>query len=219
MTPIRSQQRVSTQRKILQTARKLFLASSFDSVGVREIAAEAGVATGTVIAAFGSKVDLLHTIVIEDLDEQLVLMKAAAESADRAFDRIFRLCEACITHQSGRIAIVRASMADSWLRSDVAENKIRKAIKPMYQVVADELLRGIERGEIRADLNIKLGANLILESLLNTYRLPLYEDVPNTDLGKMMFARLDIIMRGYSNPHSQLRDDHLVVQNEKELTP
>jgi AcrR family transcriptional regulator len=218
MTPIRSQQRVTTQRKILQTARKLFLASSFDSVGVREIAAEAGVATGTVIAAFGSKVDLLHAIVIEDLDEQLVLMKLAAASADRAFDRICKLCKACINHQSGKIAIVRASMADSWLRSDVAENKIRKAIKPMHQVVVDELLRGIERGEIRADLNVKLGANLILESLLNTYRLPLYEDVPHDDLGKMMFARLDIIMRGYSNSHSQLRDACLVVQNEKELT-
>jgi AcrR family transcriptional regulator len=217
MTPIRSQQRVTTQRKILQIARKLFLASSFDSVGVREIAAEAGVATGTVIAAFGSKVDLLHAIVIEDLNEQLVLMKLAAASSDRAFDRILKLCEACIAHQSNRLAIVRASMADSWLRSDEAENKVRKAIKPLHQVVVDELQRGIERDEIRPDLNVKLGANLIIESLLNTYRLPLYDDVANGDLGKMLRERLDIIMRGYANASGQSNDHVFVVDSRKEF--
>jgi AcrR family transcriptional regulator len=217
MTSIRTQQRETTQRKILQTARKLFLASSFDSVGVREIAAEAGVATGTVIAAFGSKVDLLHAIVIEDLNEQLVLMKVAAASFDQTFDRILKLCEACIAHQSNRLAIVRASMADSWLRSDEAENKIRKAIKPLHQVVVDELLRGIERGEIRADLHVKLGANLILESLLNTYRLPLYDDVANADLGKMLRERLDILMRGYAKASGQSNDNLLVVESRKEF--
>jgi AcrR family transcriptional regulator len=198
MSTIRSQQRATTQRLILTTARRLFLAGTFDSVGVREIAVEAGVATGTVIAAFGSKVDLLHAIVVEDMMEQLVLMKQATLAADTAFDRIINMCVACITYQSNRGAIVRASMADSWIRSDEAENKIRKAIKPMHQLILNELQRGISRGEIREDLDLKLGGLLILETLVNTYRIPLYDDLSDQDIAATLRARLNIILRGFT---------------------
>jgi AcrR family transcriptional regulator len=198
MSTIRSQQRASTQRNILVTARRLFLAASFESVGVREIAAEAGVATGTVFAAFGSKVDLLHAIVIEDMNEQLTLMKAAIVPTDTSFERIANICMACVVYQSNRIATVRAAMADAWTRSDEAESKIRRATKPLYQMVVDELKRGISRGEIRGDLDVKLGAIVILETLINTYRVPLYDDATPADLGVILRARLDTILRGYA---------------------
>jgi AcrR family transcriptional regulator len=199
MSTIRAQQRASTQRNILLTARRLFLASSFEAVGVREIAAEAGVATGTVIAAFGSKVDLLHAIVIEDMNEQLTLMKAAIVPTETSFERIANICLACVVYQSNRIATVRAAMADAWTRTDEAENKIRKATKPLYQMVVDEVVRGISRGEIRGDLDVRLASLLILEILINTYRLPMYEDAKPEDLGRLLHARLDILLRGFAS--------------------
>jgi AcrR family transcriptional regulator len=197
MTNIRSQQRASTQRTILATARRLFLKGSFEGVGVREIAAEAGVATGTVIAAFGSKVDLLHAIVIEDMTEQLGLMRDAVLTAETAFDRIMNMCVACINYQANRVAVVRASMADSWTRSDESENKIRKATRPMHQLVMSELQRGVARGEIRADLNLKLGGLIILETLVNTYRIPLYDELTTQNIGEALRQRLEIVLRGY----------------------
>jgi TetR/AcrR family transcriptional regulator, cholesterol catabolism regulator len=197
MANIRAQQRATTQRKIIITARRLFLAGSFEAVGVREIAAEAGVATGTVIAAFGSKVDLLHAIVIEDMAEQLKLMIAASKTGDTVFERICNICIACIGYQTNRIAVIRASMADAWTRSDDAESKIRKATRPMVQVVIDELDRGIKRGEIRPELDVKLGALLIMETLVNTYRIPMYDDIDASELGKLLHARLNIILCGY----------------------
>lgn len=200
MSMIRAKQRASTQRSILTTARRLFLAGTFDSVGVREIAAEAGVATGTVIAAFGSKVDLLHAIVIEDMAEQLCLMEAAAKTAESAVERITRLCDACITYQSSRAALVRAAMADTWTRSDEAESKIRAAFRPMRQLVYSELQRGVSRGEVRPDLDIKLGALLVLETLVNTYRVPLYTDLAVPELVNVLHRRLDIVMFGFFVP-------------------
>jgi AcrR family transcriptional regulator len=198
MSNIRSQQRASTQRNIMMTARRLFLAASYESVGVREIAAEAGVATGTVIAAFGSKVDLLHAIVIEDMAEQLKLMTEAVQIGETVFDRICNACAACIGYQTNRIEVVRASMADAWTRSDEAENKIRKATRPMIQVIIDELERGVSRGQVRPDLDVKLGALLVMETLVNTYRVPMYDDVPPQELGRLLRARLGIILQGYA---------------------
>ena len=146
MTGVRTQQRLSTQKTILETARRLFLAASYSTVGVREIAAEANVATGTVIAAFGSKVDLLHEIVVEDIAQQLELMKASVNESENTYQRICNICLAGTVFQTSRREILRASMADAWIRSDRAENKIRRAMRPLHQFVVQELERGIARG-------------------------------------------------------------------------
>jgi AcrR family transcriptional regulator len=196
MTRLRSQQRLATQKAILATARKLFHHTSFNAVGVRDIAAEAGVATGTVISAFGSKVDLLHEIVVEDLQQQFELMKTAVANGETTHQRLINLCLVCIDFQASRIEIVRASMADAWTRSDVAENRIRTAIRPVHKLIVQELERGVTRGEVRADLDLKLGATLILETLINTYRLPLYDEKPFSELGTILRQRLEVILWG-----------------------
>jgi AcrR family transcriptional regulator len=202
MTGLRAQQRQATQKAILSTARKLFHAATYDSVGVREIAAEAGVATGTVIAAFGSKVDLLHEIIIEDIEQQFDLMQQAVIGIDKTKQRLSQICLACLSFQYARIEIVRATMADAWTRSDNAENKIRKAMRPAYKFIIQEFERGIGRGDIRADLNLKLAATLVLESVINIYRVPLYDDTQLDALVDLMGERLDILLYGFGVPQT-----------------
>jgi AcrR family transcriptional regulator len=195
MTGIRSLQRVATRDRILATARQLFLNATFEQVGVREIAAEAGVATGTVIAAFGSKGDLLNAIIVEDLQVQLPLMEAAAARHDQTASRILALCMACVAYQSGQIAIVRASMADAWTRSDEAENRVRAAVKPILAYIIIELQRGIARGEVKGDTNLKLAAQMIFETVVNSYRIPIYGDVDVKNLGLILKERLTLLLR------------------------
>ena len=195
MTSTRTNQRFVTRDRILTTARHLFRNASFAQVGVREIAAESGVATGTVIAAFGSKGDLLTTIILEDLQRQLVLMQAAVLTADSTPDRIVALCQACLTYQSAQLSIVRASMADSWTHSDETENCVRTAVKPLLMFVVKELERGTQRCEIRPDINLKLTAHMIFDSVISHYRQMIYGDVTGTNLKNMLQERLKFIMR------------------------
>lgn len=195
MTGIRSQQRVATRERILATARQLFLNATFEQVGVREIAAEAGVATGTVIAAFGSKGDLLNAIVVEDLKIQLPLMLRAAEQHDSTFARIVAICRACVTYQTSQLAIVRASMADAWTRSDEAENRVRAAVKPIHLFLVSQLERGVARGEVLTNTNLKLSAIMIFETVINSYRIPIYADSSKNDLGQIVTERLDLLLQ------------------------
>jgi AcrR family transcriptional regulator len=190
---IRSQQRLITRERILLTARRLFLSASFEQVGVREIAAEAGVATGTVIAAFGSKVDLLNAIVVEDLQVQLPLMKAAALCHDTTFERVSALCGASVAYQGNYLAIVRASMADAWTRTNAAESRVRAAVKPLILFLIQELERGVARGEVRPATNLKLAAQMIFETVLNSYRIPIYRDESKCDLGPIVNERLSLL--------------------------
>jgi AcrR family transcriptional regulator len=202
MTGIRSQQRVATRERILATARQLFLKATFEQVGVREIAAEAGVATGTVIAAFGSKGDLLNAIVVEDLQVQLPLMQCAAEKFDGTFERILAICNACFAYHTYQLAIVRASMADAWTRSDEAENRVREAVKPIIAFLVKELERGIARGEVRVGTNLKLASTMILETVLNSYRIPLYGDSTMSDLGAVIEKRLSLLLHAVCIPEN-----------------
>lgn len=200
MTGIRTQQRVATRERILATARKLFLSASFEQVGVREIAAEAGVATGTVIAAFGSKGDLLNAIVVEDMERQLPLMKAAVLSRETTFERITVLCGACVAYQTNQLAIVRASMADAWTRTDEAEGRVREAIKPLMLVLIRELERGVKRGEVRIGTNLKLAAQMIFETVLYSYRIPIYEEDRLRDLMPIVNDRLALLFSALGVP-------------------
>ena len=195
MTSLRTQQRGVTRDRILSTARHLFRNASFDQVGVREIAAESGVATGTVIAAFGSKGDLLTTIVVEDLQQQLVLMQEAVLLVDTITDRIDALCQACLTYQITQMSIVRASMANSWIHSDETENNIRAAIKPVLAFVVKELERGIARSELRDDVNLKLTAQMVFDTVLNSYRLLIYGDCSAQELGVVLRERIQFLLR------------------------
>jgi AcrR family transcriptional regulator len=204
MSGSRSQQRVVTRERILATARQLFLNASFDQVGVRDIAAEAGVATGTVIAAYGSKGDLLNAIMVQDLQRQLPLMKAAAAGFETTFDRMSALCGACVVYQTNQLAIVRACMADAWTRSDAAENRVRDAIKPLIAVLVEELERGVARREISDGANLKLAALMIFETVLYSYRIPLYSDQSRRDLEPIVNERLRFLFAAIGGPaHAQ----------------
>ena len=194
MTGIRAHQRAATRERILITARHLFLNSTFEHVGVREIAAESGVATGTVIAAFGSKGDLLNAIVVEDLQLQLSLIEKAVDGLELAADRINALCMTCVTYQANQIAIVRASMADAWTRTDEAENRVRAATKPIIMFVIKELERGMARGEVRHGTNLKLVAQMLFETVVNSYRIPIYGERTVKDLGPILKERINLLM-------------------------
>jgi AcrR family transcriptional regulator len=216
MTGIRSQQRIATRERILSTARQLFLKSTFEQVGVREIAAEAGVATGTVIAAFGSKGDLLNAIIIEDLEVQLPLMKSAAERLEATYERILAICNACVAYQAYQLAIVRASMADAWTRSYDAENRVRAAVKPIILFLVKELERGVARGEVRLGTNLKLSATMIMETVINSYRIPLYGDRTMSDLGDVIEERLSLLLKAVCLPKNA-DQDNLAPLNRQEV--
>lgn len=63
----RAAQRDATRAAILEAARLAFEAHGFDGANIRDIAARAGVAAGTVIHHFGDKRDLLHAALYEEI--------------------------------------------------------------------------------------------------------------------------------------------------------
>ncbi|MGH3443954.1 MAG: TetR/AcrR family transcriptional regulator [Nocardioidaceae bacterium] len=61
-SPLREQGALDTRRKIVDSARQLFLEEGYAAVTMKAVAARAGVAPQTLYAAFGSKADLVLAI-------------------------------------------------------------------------------------------------------------------------------------------------------------
>lgn len=66
--PGRAESAGRTRARILECARERFERHGFDDAGIRDIAADAGVAAGTVFVHFADKLDLLYAALHEDLE-------------------------------------------------------------------------------------------------------------------------------------------------------
>lgn len=112
--PTRSEQRAATREAILQAARGHFEARGFEGASVRDIAAEAGVAAGTVLLHFTDKRDLLHAALFEDLERTAREAIAATPQADLG-TQLRHLAERFFAYYTARPALSRTLLEESLL--------------------------------------------------------------------------------------------------------
>ncbi|GAB5407419.1 MAG: hypothetical protein Aurels2KO_56500 [Aureliella sp.] len=65
----RKEQSEATHRLLLKTARGTLKRQGFEATTIREVAESAGVATGTVMAHFGSKEEMLYEVLHHDINK------------------------------------------------------------------------------------------------------------------------------------------------------
>lgn len=71
-TTVRKRDAAATRAAILAAARERFLRESYDSVGLREIAGDAGVDVALISRYFGGKEGLFREVVAVDKEEKLI---------------------------------------------------------------------------------------------------------------------------------------------------
>ena len=110
---LRQAQAHETRRRVLETARTLFLARGYNAVTMADIANEAGVAYQTVYAAFGSKLQLTQQIIwttfdVAGIDDVLGEARASPDSNDwlRSAARAARLVN---DHLAGLLRFLQES--------------------------------------------------------------------------------------------------------------
>ncbi|HBE70141.1 MAG TPA: hypothetical protein DDW52_18490 [Planctomycetaceae bacterium] len=75
----RKQQSEATHRLLLENARKALKKRGFAATTIREVAESAGVATGTVMAHFGSKEEMLYEVLHHDINNIAEVVFASAK--------------------------------------------------------------------------------------------------------------------------------------------
>ena len=125
----RQAQKEATRARVLDAARRHFESYGFEAASVRAIAAEAGVAAGTVLLHFSDKLSLLHAALHDDL-ERAIERSLGAPSRGALLER---LC-----------AVVRPFYAYYEVRPRLSKILLRESLlaaPPWRERFAEQLLR------------------------------------------------------------------------------
>jgi len=88
--------RVARRTQILRAARACIVASGYERVTVRDIAAAAGVSTGTVVHYFGDRERVMEDALLEKVQDTGLAFRAALTGARTAWERLERLVDASV---------------------------------------------------------------------------------------------------------------------------
>ncbi len=151
--------------RIIDAARTMFAAQGFD-VEMREIAARAGVAVGTLYRHFTNRDDLLRAVLAHTFADAIAHFHAAAALPDaQAALRAF-LSAAGEIHQQSRSLFT--AMHDSRFNKLCADQGMSKKAfgEQIIGEIAALVARGVRDGVFRADLDPEITAGALMGSMI-----------------------------------------------------
>ncbi|MEX2196309.1 MAG: TetR/AcrR family transcriptional regulator [Thermoleophilaceae bacterium] len=148
-------------RRILEAAMKLLAEEGFTRMSIEAVAAEAGVAKTTIYRRFSGKVDLVSAA----LNEFLAQMDPVELGSARE-ELVVHL-----QHNRERIdpAIPGSLLAEEEANPALLEVFRERVIHPRFAMIGETLRRGIERGELRSDLDTDAATQLLVGAFFAHY--------------------------------------------------
>jgi AcrR family transcriptional regulator len=141
-------------RLILETAHRLLRERGYDRLTIDAVAREAGVARTTVYRRYRDKADLVSAAI-----QTLRVPARRSATGDARRD--------LIAHLDGVRRNYGVSLAGTLLMEEPYNPRLlelfrERMVRPQREIVADTLKEGIERGEIRADVDVERVLDLVL---------------------------------------------------------
>jgi AcrR family transcriptional regulator len=141
-------------RLILETAHRLLRELGYDRLTMDAVAREAGVARTTVYRRYRDKADLVSAAI-----ETLRAPAKRSASGDARRDLIAHLDS---VRRNYGISLAGTLLMEEPYNPQLLELFRERMVTPQRQIVADTITEGIERGQIRADIEIERVLDLLL---------------------------------------------------------
>jgi AcrR family transcriptional regulator len=163
------------RQKILAAAADLFGANPYDSVQMRDVAAQAEVGKPTLYRYFPSKEELFLEVFksgLDRLDSEVATILKDREPPDRSLER---LLQAMLNALGGQVAALRMLTDDQSAVMRRWRNEFRRRRRPFVEATRTILEQGIASGEFRSvDLEAvpSMLIGIVRGGLIGTDRLP-----------------------------------------------
>lgn len=163
--PISQPDASDKRQRILSAAIRVFAERGFYHARVSEVAAEAGVAGGTIYNYFKSKDDLLICLFEDRMDAILCDFRARLAGIESAAARLQRFIELHLEMVAGDPALAEVLTVE--LRQSSKFMREYKALKfGEYLALIEEIVeQGRERGEFRADVDPRILKRVVFGAL------------------------------------------------------
>ncbi|HEY8004032.1 MAG TPA: helix-turn-helix domain-containing protein [Phenylobacterium sp.] len=164
-----------TRVKVLAAARRLFSEQGYEGATIRDIAAAAGMSTGAVFANFADKSDLFREIMIDDMVALADAMRDAAHQGNGVEDVLQRIFTAGYAFYQTQLPLARAAFSVGWSPQDGPVLRSSAPVQVLRALISEQLARGVERGELLADTQTQLRADMLFEAYLSNYPQAIFE--------------------------------------------
>jgi len=184
---------------VLDAARDLFEEVGYESATIRDIAKAAGVSVGSVFSNFRSKSHVLTEVMQERLGELYAdLERATPHLKGSTADRCRSLFAVHYAFEFRRLRLFLAFVGSAFdWRADPATPLFGS--NPRLRGMVRECLRdGVARGDVRANADLDLAADLIIGAYGWNYRLAATAEVEAADLIRLFDRQVGLIFDGLS---------------------
>jgi TetR/AcrR family transcriptional regulator, cholesterol catabolism regulator len=194
---VRDAQKLATRERVIDAARAMFEQLGYEQATVRDIAARAGVAVGSVFTTFTAKSDVLEEIAWREFARHGAIATMAAQRDDLTLADAIRHWASdayALDTQSPRLAA--SIYAAMWTWGDRAERESRKHLSTQARALEAIFERAIMRGEI-ADLESpQMLARLVRETYVQGVRDGVQEGVEPELLAQRMHRFVSMLVGG-----------------------
>ncbi|MFC4776902.1 TetR/AcrR family transcriptional regulator [Paenibacillus sp. GCM10023252] len=150
---------------ILSAAVKVFAETGYHGSQVSKIAKEAGVADGTIYLYFKNKEDILVSLFRDRLGELVGKFQESVEQSATAPEALRRICEIHYTELEQNPDLAYVTQIELRQSSLDLRKAIGQAVKPYIQLIEAVLVKGMEEGSFRANLDVKLTRLLLFGAM------------------------------------------------------
>lgn len=135
--PKRRKCAATTREMILESARARFLAESYDSVGMRDIARDAGVDVALVSRYFGSKEELFRLVLRGGEEAKFTLPADAGALAPFFLSLVSQGEDADCTYQRDKLMIMLRSAASPAATEVIRKSFARDVLEPLAGTIGE----------------------------------------------------------------------------------
>lgn len=149
------------RKRLLLAAAKTFGRRGFHEAKIAEIAAEAGVAEGTVYLYFRNKEDLLGSVFDETMDEVLAEARAIRHAEGTAGERLKRLVGLHLSFIGQDRDLASVFQIELRRSARLVERFSRSKLTDYFRVLDAVLREGIASGELRKELEPRVAVRIL----------------------------------------------------------
>ncbi len=195
-TSFRAQAKLKTRVRVLEAARRLFVARGYELSTVRDIAAEAGLSTGAVFAGFTDKADLFNAVMAEDLQRLTEGLRESERPAAPLEEAVLAVFEVGYRFHLAQLPLLRAAIGLSWSHGLGGEFGDRPSSGPAMDMLKRVLRRGVERGELNREIDPQLVAECLWDTYIANYRRALFDNWTQAQLVERSRGQIALILKG-----------------------
>lgn len=188
----RAQAKLRTRKALVSAAKALFTAHGYAEATVRGIARATGMSTGAVFANFEDKADLFAEVLANDHNALNASLHEAAAGQSDLVGALLAMYGRAYDFHLAQLPLFQSAQAFSWLES---AHRDRAEASEAPGLTSSLIAAAVARGELPADFDVELAADLIWDAYLANYRLALRDQATLQDLTSRLERQIALVLK------------------------